>query len=233
MISNGVDTLSDHIGEIYRPYIIVGIADEKNKRGEKLYKVHCMFCDAELNMRLIDLQRNRTCFYKCNANHLKNGIKDRRLQEIFNGMKRRCYKKSDKDYKDYGAKGIGIYVKWLQNPSSFEEWALNNGYESNLTIDRIDPSVDYSPSNCRWITRQENSRYKSTTIPIVVDGIQLTGRQWADKLEIGTNIINKVRRIYGEDIAVELIRQMLQRKPNVDVFCKNNQSWLDAYGIIH
>lgn len=40
----------------------------------------------------------------------------------------------------------------------FLAWSLSHGYESHLTLDRIDGSLGYSPSNCRWVTHQENSQ---------------------------------------------------------------------------
>ena len=86
-------------------------------------------------------------------------------------------------------------------------WALSNGYEDNLTIDRKDETKDYSPDNCRWITGEENARWKSTTNRIDVDGEIKTGKQWATELGFNPNLINSYIRKYGWDNTVEFIRR--------------------------
>lgn len=80
-----------------------------------------------------------------------------RLLRIFRQMHNRCERSSATQFKWYGAKGIKVCDEW-DDFLKFKTWALNNGYEENLTIDRIDPAKNYEPSNCRWITREENSK---------------------------------------------------------------------------
>ena len=83
-----------------------------------------------------------------------------RLYRIWKGMKGRCYVKTNTAYKNYGAKGVTICDEWKNNYSSFKDWALANGYEDGLTIDRIDPFGNYEPSNCRWSTYLEQAHNK-------------------------------------------------------------------------
>ncbi len=70
----------------------------------------------------------------------------------------RCNNSSHKAYKNYGGIGIKICDEWNNNFISFYNWSLNNGYESNLTIDRQDNDKGYSPDNCRWVTQEIQSR---------------------------------------------------------------------------
>ena len=52
--------------------------------------------------------------------------------------------------------------EWL-NFTNFYLWATANGYRRELEIDRIDNARGYSPDNCRWVTRAEQSRNRRMT----------------------------------------------------------------------
>ena len=85
----------------------------------------------------------------------------KRLKNIWYGMKRRCLNPAPSDFFNgiaacYYEKGITICDDWKNDFDSFCEWALKNGYTNDLTIDRIDPDMGYSPGNCRWISLYEN-----------------------------------------------------------------------------
>lgn len=82
-------------------------------------------------------------------------MKNKRLYNIYNGMKQRCNDSNHISYKYYGAKGI--IVEW-NTFKEFESWALSNGYTNDLEIDRINSNLNYCPSNCRWTTRQIQNR---------------------------------------------------------------------------
>jgi len=70
-------------------------------------------------------------------------------------MIKRCNNPKHKAYHRYGGRGISVCEEWLDYPI-FKKWAVANGHEKGLSIDRIDNDGNYYPENCQWITRVEN-----------------------------------------------------------------------------
>jgi len=75
-------------------------------------------------------------------------------------MKTRCYNPNHRAYRWYGAKGIKVCDKW----QTFDGFVIDMsaGYLPGLSIDRIDPTKDYTKENCRWLTKNENSKRGGT-----------------------------------------------------------------------
>lgn len=84
-----------------------------------------------------------------------------RLYTEWQNMKRRCTNKNRKTWHRYGGRGITFCESW-KTFAPFKEWALNNGYEDYLTLDRIDGDGNYEPSNCQWIPLKANSLKRCT-----------------------------------------------------------------------
>jgi len=92
----------------------------------------------------------------------RHGGRHTRLYHTWCSIKARCYNRNNKEYiLCYGSKGIKMCDEWKNSFIIFREWALNNGYSDNLTIDRINGNGNYEPSNCQWITKNLNSQKTS------------------------------------------------------------------------
>lgn len=103
----------------------------------------------------------------CKRHNLKHGESrckgNTRLYAIWTGIKARCNNPNRNRYYCYGGKGIKVCEEWNNDYLKFKEWALINGYEEHLTIDRKENDRNYEPDNCRWVTKQFQARNKTTT----------------------------------------------------------------------
>ena len=221
-----------HIGETHGVYTLVDMLEEKDKYGHYVYKGICKECGYEKFSHYGNFSGPKSKTVVCNhldarGEYIKNTHwNHRRIGNIFQGMKNRCYNENDKSYRWYGEKGIKICDEWLNNPLLFEKWSLNNGYQDNLTIDRIDENKDYSPGNCQWITLENNTKYKSTTSLIEINGEIHTGKDWARILGFGINRINIYVREYGMENTKRFIEKYME---NPTLNPKNKQSYYDLY----
>lgn len=160
---------------------------KNNKSGKTTWNCKCD-CGKDITTLADSLHSGKTrscgCYRKitCKQNsrhtHRMTGT---RLWIIWGCMKSRCYYAKNIAYSSYGGRGIKICEEWKKNFISFHDWAVNNGYSDNLTIDRIDNNGNYEPSNCKWSTFEEQENNKSNTIYMTVNGETLPVCEWARK----------------------------------------------------
>lgn len=118
-----------------------------------------------------------------------HGMRHTRLYNIYANMKQRCYNKNNNNYENYGERGIIICDEWLKDNKSFFDWANNNGYSDNLTIDRIDVDGNYEPSNCRWVDRTTQNRNNRRCIYLNYNDKNQTIAQWGRELNVNRHTI--------------------------------------------
>ncbi len=97
---------------------------------------------------------------KCmKCSQVKHGMSRTRLYGTLKNMKARCNKPNTIHYDRYGGRGIKVDPVW-DKFEDFAAWALGNGYDESLEIDRIDNDGNYSPENCRWVSKMQNAANK-------------------------------------------------------------------------
>lgn len=103
-----------------------------------------------------------------------------RLYRIWLNMKQRCNNPNNKDYVHYGNRGIKVCTEWESSFDSFRDWAIENGYTTELTLDRENNDRGYSPDNCRWATRKEQVNNRSNNLTFTYKGITRTLAEWSE-----------------------------------------------------
>ena len=146
-------TSNDVIGKYFGERKVISFSHH-NDGGKAFYNTICS-CGKKQIIRLDSLKRSSSC--GC----LNKKQKFRR--ELYNRWYKiidRCYNEKNKSYKNYGARGIKVCNEWKNSFDEFYNWSISNGYNPELSIDRIDVGGDYNPSNCRWadIYTQANNR---------------------------------------------------------------------------
>lgn len=109
---------------------------------------------------------NRPNGLNCGCRHgawnTTHGMSGTRPHGIWVRMRQRCLEPSDKDWKNYGGRGVTVCAAWAESFDAF--WAdMRAGYDPRLTLGRKDNNGPYSPENCRWETSLEQGRNKRNT----------------------------------------------------------------------
>ncbi len=191
-MARGIRT--DHTGKSYS--FLTGVkflGVDKKKRAFWLWKCICgkevkRFADDTL--KCVKNETVTSCGCKWDRSHSGHNFKqrihglcsnkyDERIHSIWFGIIERCGNKNRPEYKRYGGRGITICKQWLDDPLVFSKWAKENGYQPNLSIDRINNDGNYEPSNCRWVTQIEQMNNRKCNVRIVLGKENHTVSEWA------------------------------------------------------
>lgn len=114
---------------------------------------------------------------KARAVHGESGTN---LHRRWSRMISRCYSKSNIGYGYYGGRGISVCDEWKFDYRTFRDWAIRNGWNPSLQIDRINNEGNYEPSNCRFVTSKENNRNKRNNTRITAWGETKSLIEWTE-----------------------------------------------------
>jgi hypothetical protein len=154
--------------------------------GEGLYTYRCE-CGKEITTHVVKIPYEcRSCAMKHNNKYIKHGANTTRLNSIWRQIRYRCSNPHSHQYQYYGGKGIKVCTEW-QEFIPFQTWAMANGYQDNLTIERKDSNKDYCPENCTWIPQSEQQKTSSNSKGINIDGQTHNIADWCKILNIHRN----------------------------------------------
>lgn len=91
----------------------------------------------------------------------------RKIYRKYADMIQRCYNANCGNYHRYGARGIGVCDEWRDSFDAFLDWIITTEYINDMTlsIDRINNDGDYSPDNCRMVTKRVQNINKAPNTP--------------------------------------------------------------------
>lgn len=186
------------IGARFGKLVVIGFGYD-DKRQNNTWKCRCD-CGKEVEVLPGNEKAGRV--HSCGCAQIesatKHGQRNTRLYQIWVGMRRRCTDANHVNYANYGAIGIHVCDEW-ESFDSFFKWAIENGYQDDLSIDRIDVHGNYEPSNCRWATAKVQSNNRRNTRYVNVFGETLCVGDAIEKYGNGIRRDTFLRRIdhYG------------------------------------
>lgn len=122
-------------------------------------------CKVELSKFKAKKQKTCGCYKSPPPDSYTHRMSKTHLYKVWNTIKQRCKNPNSTGYKNYGGRGVRLCDDW-EKFEPFMEWAIKNGWERGLQIDKDKRGVGllYSPETCSILTREENNKYKRNIV---------------------------------------------------------------------
>ena len=177
----------DLTGKRFGKLVCIKYAPEKRKKT--ISKWYCK-CDcgefATIDTSNLKLGHTKSCGCLIGYRHGESGT---RLYHIWASMKSRVNNKNNSSYKNYGERGIAICDEWQTSYKCFRNWAIDNGYRDDLTLERIDNDGKYEPKNCTWITKSQQSDNRRNAIRIKYKGKIYSLKEFAKSFALSHDFV--------------------------------------------
>lgn len=181
----------DLTGQRFNRLLVVGPSPERVNRFVCWYCI--CDCGIQKTIRGLNLTQGRVQSCGC-LNREK--MAERRLKHGHWGSseywtwalaKNRCTNSKNKQYRNYGGRGIQMSTDWLNSFAAFLHDMGNrpDGYQ----LDRIDNDGNYCKENCRWATPTQQMRNTRVTGRISHNGQVLSFAEWSEITGIGVNTL--------------------------------------------
>lgn len=156
-----------------------------------------------------------------NKNGIKHGMARTNIYRIWSRMIERCHNEKNKNYFNYGGRGITVCEEWRQ---SFINFYKDMGDRPpSMSLDRIDNNKGYSRENCRWATPEQQMANTRAANLIEYNGETLPIAQWARKLGVSRNRIRtrlKIGMSVEQALTMPKLDSWHNREPVLKTHCK-------------
>ena len=195
---NEIGKFIDLTGQRFGRLTVIGRTDDYvSPKGHKLVRWLCECdCGNKSCVTTSSLKKGESKSCGClnreisRKRLLTHGDSEARLYHIWRRMKDRCNTETDKNYHHYGGRGISVCQEW-DDYVVFKEWALNSGYNEQLTIDRINVDGNYEPSNCRWVDWTVQANNKRNNHYITYKNKTQSMKDWSNELSIDYSTLRR------------------------------------------
>lgn len=156
------------------------------------------------------------------------------LYRVWTNMRSRCHDKSNKEYRNYGARGIYVCDRWRHDFAAFlsDMGPRPKGY----LLERVNNDLGYSPDNCAWASLDQQANNRRTNRVLSVNGTSMTAKQWSRltgvnygtlmwRLENGVSpeaalSLSRMRRRWKKDPEASQTRSEISRRVATQMWAK-------------
>lgn len=189
-MNGGVISMSRTIipmeGRTFGHCTVIERVEDNNRRLQYLCRCECGNEFEALGENLRSLHTQSCGCYRDNKNR-KLHEKHKELSyynhspeyKTWKSLRGRCNNPNNPKYSRYGGRGIKVDERWNDYANFLKD--MGRRPSNKHTIDRINNDGNYSPENCRWATRTEQSRNRSNTLSLTFNGITKTLQEWSEQ----------------------------------------------------
>jgi hypothetical protein len=179
----------DYSGQTIGGYTVIRQSSYSDASGLAFWDVRCK-CGFATTIAGALLKRNKvgcvTCRHEARVTHghARRGKREPEY-DVFLQMHQRCDNPNNKDYADYGGRGLTVCKRWCYTDGYINFMADMGPRPSPLhELDRRENSKGYSPGNCRWVTSKTNNRNRRSNVLVTYKGKTQTLAAWAEELGV-------------------------------------------------
>ena len=176
--------IKDLRGQRFGWLTVVEFAGTKNSNA--YWKCRCD-CRNVCTVNGVHLRRGYTqscgCLRRENSGCTpKHGLSSSKIYGVWQRMRHRCFNKNDKNFSQYGGRGIKVCDEWRNDFQAFYDCVskLEHFGEEGYSFDRINNDGNYEPSNVRWATMKEQNRNRRSNVVVEYKGKKVSLKEAAE-----------------------------------------------------